>query len=139
MLSLSSQLTFLFLFLSPFLFLPYSLPLFFPPPLPPLYLPSLPLSLLSSNAGLNPKVAVSVATLAFLTISACFVTEHELGPLLGVVGAIFGGGVVYVLPAVWNIKVAEKMPLFRREKEFNYGLGIFGVLLMVLGSYVSIQ
>jgi len=92
-----------------------------------------------SNACWHPKWAASIVTLTVISIAACFVTEHELGPLLGVVGAVFGSGVIYILPAIWNIKVGEHMQLFKGEKQFNYGLGVFGLLLAVMGTYVSLQ
>ena len=64
--------------------------------------------------------------LAAITITATFVSEHELGPLLGVVGALFGSAVVYIIPAIWNLKVADQMPFFRGEKAANVILGLAG-------------
>ncbi|GMI41085.1 hypothetical protein TeGR_g3742 [Tetraparma gracilis] len=91
------------------------------------------------DKGWHPKAAASVLSLALITTLACFVTEHDLGPILGVVGAVFGSAVVYVIPAVWNVRCADSMPLFRGEREFNYLLGAAGVALAVMGTWVTLK
>ncbi|GMH47826.1 hypothetical protein TL16_g00160 [Triparma laevis f. inornata] len=72
------------------------------------------------------KDCISLAMLAAITVTATFVTEHELGPLLGVVGALFGSAVVYIIPAMWNLRVAEQMPFFKGERTANVLLGLGG-------------
>ncbi|GMH87740.1 hypothetical protein TrVE_jg2816 [Triparma verrucosa] len=84
------------------------------------------------------KDCISLAMLAAITGTATFVTEHELGPLLGVVGALFGSAVVYIIPAIWNLKVAEQMPFFKGERAANVLLGLGGCALAVLGTWVSL-
>jgi amino acid permease len=86
----------------------------------------------------NARKIMSVASLTAFTVGACFVTEHELGTILGVVGAVFGSGVVYVLPGVWNMCAGEKMRLFRGERGFNVALIAAGIVLAGMGSYVSL-
>lgn len=84
------------------------------------------------------KDTVTICVLAVITAVATQVTEHELGPLLGVVGAIFGSAVVYVLPAIWNTRAIERMQFFRGEKFFNTLVGVGGVALAVFGTRISL-
>ena len=83
---------------------------------------------------------ISIVLLAMITLQACFVTEHELGLVLGLVGAILGGAVVYVLPSLLNISVdrMKSNGLRKWGEKKDRILGVGGVALMGLGAWASI-
>ena len=43
-----------------------------------------------------------------IAIAACFVTEHELGTVIGIVGSVCGSIVIYMFPAIINNNLLKK-------------------------------
>jgi sodium-coupled neutral amino acid transporter 11 len=91
--------------------------------------------------------AISSLMLAAIALGACFVTEHELGTVIGVVGSVFGSIVIYLFPCFVNNSLlhmkdgkgmAVASPFFPGERLFNKLLGLFGVVFAVLGTWVSL-
>lgn len=91
---------------------------------------------------------LSVSLLAMIAIAACFVTEHELATVIGIVGSVFGSIVIYVFPALVNnsllrmktVKgISLAKPFFVGETVFNYCMVAFGIIFAVLGTYISLQ
>jgi amino acid permease len=90
---------------------------------------------------------ITVGLLAVIAVAACFVTEHELGTVIGIVGSVFGSVVIYVFPALVNnslLQLRDKKgnslahPFFKGERVFNSCLAIFGVIFAVLGTWVTL-
>jgi amino acid permease len=91
--------------------------------------------------------SLSVLLLAIIAIAACFVTEHELATVIGIVGSVFGSVVIYMFPAFVNnnlLKMKDKKgkslaePFFKGEVAFNNLMVAFGVVFAVLGTWISI-
>lgn len=91
--------------------------------------------------------AISSLLLAAIAIGACFVTEHELGTVIGIVGSVFGSIVIYLFPCFVNNSLlsmkddkgnAVAVPFFQGERLFNKLLGLFGVVFAVLGTWISL-
>jgi sodium-coupled neutral amino acid transporter 11 len=91
--------------------------------------------------------ALSVLLLAGIAVAACFVTEHELATVIGIVGSVFGSVVIYMFPAFVNnslLKIKDKKgnaiaePFFRGEEIFNNVMVAFGVIFAILGTWISI-
>ena len=106
-----------------------------------------------SIAGLDVKgvenrklkeTLLSIMMLSVVAIGACFVTEHELATVIGIVGSIFGSFVIYMLPSVMNNCLISKeskhavSPFFKGEKAFNVLLIVFGCIFAALGTWVSL-
>lgn len=90
---------------------------------------------------------ISAGLLACIAIAACFVTEHELATVIGIVGSICGSVVIYMFPAFVNnslLKLKDKkgqvlaQPFFKGEQVFNNAMVVFGVVFAVLGTWISI-
>lgn len=89
---------------------------------------------------------LSVIMLAAIATGACFVREHELATVIGIVGSVFGSVVIYMLPAFVNNGLLKKTlkdkplakPFFKGEQVFNNILVVFGIIFAVLGTWVSI-
>lgn len=100
----------------------------------------------------NRKAKQTTATILFLAaiaVSACFVTEHELATVVGIVGSLFGSVVIYIFPAIINKSLLKRKdpktgkqlvaPLFPGEKIFSDVMIVFGVVFAVLGTWISLQ
>ena len=92
--------------------------------------------------------ALSFLSLALIAIAACFVTEHELGTVIGIVGSVFGSIVIYMFPAIINNNLLKKkdrrgnyiaQPFFTGEVLFNKIMILFGIIFAVLGTWISLQ
>jgi amino acid permease len=90
---------------------------------------------------------LSAALLACIAIAACFVTEHELATVIGIVGSICGSVVIYMFPAFVNnslLKLKDKkgqalaQPFFKGEALFNNLMVVFGIVFAVLGTWISV-
>lgn len=90
---------------------------------------------------------ISAVLLACIAIAACFVTEHELATVIGIVGSVCGSVVIYMFPAFVNnslLKLKEKkgqtlaQPFFKGESVFNSMMVVFGAVFAVLGTWISI-
>lgn len=90
---------------------------------------------------------MSLLFLALISMAACFVTEHELGTVIGIVGSVFGSVVIYVFPAIVNNKLLQMknrrgapitQPFFTGEAIFNKLLIVFGAVFAVLGTWISL-
>mmetsp|Transcript_14678 Transcript_14678/g.20953 ORF Transcript_14678/g.20953 Transcript_14678/m.20953 type:complete len:546 (-) Transcript_14678:167-1804(-) len=87
---------------------------------------------------------LSVVILAIIAIAACFVTEHELATVIGIVGSIFGSVVIYMFPALVSNGLLKKkeydvQPFFRGEQLFNSVLFLFGIVFAILGTWVTLN
>ena len=91
---------------------------------------------------------LSFISLSLIAIAACFVTEHELGTVIGIVGSIFGSIVIYMFPAIINNNLLKKkdqrgkyiaQPFFPGEVLFNKVMMLFGIIFAVLGTWISLQ
>lgn len=90
---------------------------------------------------------ISMIVLASIAIAACFVTEHELATVIGIVGSICGSVVIYIFPAFVNnslLKLKDKRgqpltaPFFKGEAIFNNVMALFGVVFAILGTWISL-
>lgn len=90
---------------------------------------------------------ISSLFVAAIAIGACFVTEHELATVIGIVGSIFGSVVIYMFPAFINnnlLKMKDRKgksiaePFFPGEVIFNNIMVLFGVVFAVLGTWISL-
>lgn len=90
---------------------------------------------------------ISFVFLACIAVAACFVTEHELATVIGIVGSVCGSVVIYMFPAFVNnslLKLKDKKgqplarPFFKGEALFNNIMVVFGVVFAVLGTWISI-
>jgi amino acid permease len=90
---------------------------------------------------------LSSLSLAIIAVAACFVTEHELGTVIGIVGSVFGSIVIYVFPAIINNHLLRKkdkrgkliaQPFFPGEQLFNKIMILFGMIFAVLGTWISL-
>jgi len=85
---------------------------------------------------------LSMFLLSLVAIGACFVSEHELATVIGIVGAIFGSFVIYMLPGVLNnnlLKQNKVTPFIKGEAFMNNVLIAFGVVFAILGTWVSLS
>jgi Transmembrane amino acid transporter protein len=91
--------------------------------------------------------ALSVAFVSAIAVAACFVTEHELATVIGIVGSVFGSVVIYMFPAIVSnslLKMKDKRgnpvahPLFKGEQIFNNLLIVLGAVFAILGTWVSL-
>jgi amino acid permease len=92
--------------------------------------------------------ALSFLSLAIIAIAACFVTEHELGTVIGIVGSVFGSVVIYMFPAIVNNSLLQKTdkngkfiakPFFYGEQLFNNMMILFGIIFAILGTWISLK
>jgi amino acid permease len=90
---------------------------------------------------------LSALFVAAIATAACFVTEHELATVIGIVGSVFGSVVIYIFPAIVNnclLKMKDKngnaiaKPFFKGEALFNKIMVLFGALFAVLGTWISL-
>lgn len=95
----------------------------------------------------SKQTALSVVFLAVIAIAACFVTEHELATVIGIVGSVFGSVVIYIFPAIISnslLKMKDKKgnaltkPFFKGEHIFNNMMILFGAVFAVLGTWISL-
>jgi len=90
----------------------------------------------------NKRTILSVTMLSAIAIGACFVTEHELATVIGVVGSVFGSAVIYMLPSVVNthlLKSGKGSEFFKGELAFNKLLMAFGWIFAVLGTWITLK
>lgn len=90
---------------------------------------------------------ISALLLAAIAIAACFVTEHELATVIGIVGSVFGSVVIYMFPAFVNnnlLKMKDAKgnpiakPFFAGEEIFNNIMVLFGIVFAILGTWISL-
>jgi amino acid permease len=90
---------------------------------------------------------ISAVLVAMIAITACFVTEHELATVIGIVGSVFGSVVIYMFPAFVNNSLlamkdkngnAVAKPFFAGEVLFNKMMVVFGAVFAVLGTWISL-
>lgn len=90
---------------------------------------------------------ISAILVAAIATAACFVTEHELATVIGIVGSVFGSVVIYMFPAFININLLRQKdkkgnpvakPFFPGEILFNKIMAVFGVVFAVLGTWISL-
>jgi amino acid permease len=90
---------------------------------------------------------LSAILLTAIAVAACFVTEHELATVIGIVGSVCGSVVIYMFPAFINnslLKMEDKKgkaianPFFPGEQMFNNAMVLFGVIFAVLGTWISL-
>lgn len=90
---------------------------------------------------------LSALFVAAIATAACFVTEHELATVIGIVGSVFGSVVIYIFPAIVNNCLLQKKdkrgnalakPFFKGEQLFNKVMILFGALFAVLGTWISL-
>lgn len=91
---------------------------------------------------------LSISFLSAIAIAACFVTEHELATVIGIVGSVFGSVVIYIFPAIINNHLLKKrdvfgnaiaQPFFTHEVIFNKLMIVFGVVFAILGTWISLS
>lgn len=90
----------------------------------------------------NKRTLLSVAMISVIAIGACFVTEHELATVIGVVGSIFGSAVIYAIPSVVNthlLKDGKGSEFFKGELLFNKLLMGFGWVFAILGTWITLK
>ena len=81
-------------------------------------------------------------SLAIITVLACFITEAQLGKVIGVVGAIMGSSVIYIIPALLNYRLLgqkSERAFFPGERVANVFLCGFGILLAFVGTKVNME
>jgi len=85
--------------------------------------------------------SVAVAILALITEVAFNVSEEEVGLVLGIVGAVLGSQLGYVVPALLNLKMYEQgkltFPKGSWEPAFNRFLLCFGAVFAVFGTFAT--
>ena len=90
---------------------------------------------------------ISAILLAAIATGACFVTEHELATVIGIVGSVIGSVVIYMFPAFVNnslLRMKDKKgkqlaePFFPGEMVFNNVLSVFGVVFAILGTWITL-
>jgi amino acid permease len=90
---------------------------------------------------------ISFGILSAIAVAACFVTEHELATVIGIVGSVFGSIVIYIFPAIVNISLLAKRDkkgnriaalFFPGEVLFNKLMILFGAMFAVLGTWISL-
>lgn len=93
------------------------------------------------------QTLLSITMLSVVAVASCFVTEHELATVIGIVGSIFGSFVIYMLPGYLNNALLLKKkpsnenvitPFYWGERAFNNLLIVFGLIFAVLGTWVSV-
>ena len=87
-------------------------------------------------------MTVSVMLLAAICGIACKCTEEDVGFVIGLIGAVLGTGVVYIIPALLNTKLLARVKdvaAARPEKRFNQALIAVGVIFACLGAYAAID
>lgn len=95
----------------------------------------------------SKQTLLSAIFVAMIAVAACFVTEHELATVIGIVGSVFGSVVIYMFPAIVSnslLQMKDKkgeaiaQPFFKGERIFNNVLIIFGGFFAVLGTWISL-
>jgi len=106
-----------------------------------------------SARRLSPRLRVAlksdtvIATVSSLLLAAicgiaCLCTEEDVGFVIGVIGAVLGTSVVYIIPALLNTKLLARVKdtaVAKPEKRFNQGLIVIGVVFALLGTYMAID
>lgn len=86
--------------------------------------------------------ALSTLLLASICGIASQCTEEEVGFVIGVIGAILGTGVVYIIPALLNGKLLDRVRDLKAalpEKRLNRGIVAIGAVFAVLGTYTALE
>jgi uncharacterized Tic20 family protein len=97
-----------------------------------------------TKAFLNGDVSVGVVStviLAAICGIACKCTEEDVGFVIGIIGAVLGTGVVYIIPALLNTRLLARVKdvaAARPEKQFNHALIAVGVVFAVMGFWQAI-
>lgn len=89
----------------------------------------------------------ATATLSTLLLAAiCGIAsqcmEEEVGFVIGVIGAVLGTGVVYIIPALLNGKLLERVKDAKAalpEKRFNRAIVAMGAVFACLGTYTALE
>lgn len=91
----------------------------------------------------EPAVALlSTLLLASICAIATQCTEHDVGLVIGVIGAILGTGVVYVIPALLNGKLLDRVKDAKAaapEKRLNRLIVAMGAVFAALGTYAALE
>lgn len=99
----------------------------------------------------NPTQALlsegATATLSTLLLAgicgiATQCTEEEVGFVIGVIGAVLGTGVVYIIPALINGKLLDRVKDAKAalpEKRLNKAVVAMGAVFAVLGTYAALE
>ena len=89
----------------------------------------------------NKRTTLAVAMISVIAVGACFVTEHELATVIGVVGSVFGSAVIYMLPAILNGNFLKTYggEFFKGELGFNKLLMAFGWIFAILGTWITLK
>jgi len=98
----------------------------------------------TQNTLLSEPVTMTVSTLLLASICGIAIkcTEEDVGFVIGLIGAVLGTGVVYIIPALLNTKLLARVKdvaAARPEKRFNHGLIAVGVIFACLGTYTAID
>jgi len=92
---------------------------------------------------LSPTAIDVLSTILLSTICfvACNCTEEEVGFVIGIIGAILGTGVVYVIPALLNVSLVDRLTGAPRavEKGFNRLIIAVGAVFSVLGTLTATE
>lgn len=89
----------------------------------------------------------ATATLSTLLLAAiCGIasqcTEEEVGFVIGVIGAVLGTGVVYIIPALLNGKLLDRVKDVKAalpEKRLNRAIVAMGAVFACLGTYAALE
>lgn len=83
---------------------------------------------------------LSIALLASICGVAIVCTEEDVGIVIGVIGAILGTAVVYVIPAAINLRLLPKMQgKGKGEVYLNKGVVGFGLIFSVVGTISALK
>jgi sodium-coupled neutral amino acid transporter 11 len=80
---------------------------------------------------------VTVGLLSVVTLLALVL--NDVGFVVSMSGALFGCMLMFVVPAVMNIKLLAATGGNKLEVVFNYGIAGTGVVMAILGVYVSVM
>lgn len=102
------------------------------------------LSLKTKKSLTGPAVTtlLSVSMLSAICGVAIKCTEEDVGLVIGVIGAVLGTGVVYIIPALMNTRILArgKDPKGQEtERKFNHGIMAVGTIFAVLGTYAALE
>jgi amino acid permease len=89
---------------------------------------------LKSDAVTN---TISTALLSAICFVACLCTEKDVGLVIGIIGAVLGTGVVYIIPAMLNTRLLPKAAV--GERSLNRLLVLVGAVFTVVGTLAALQ
>lgn len=82
---------------------------------------------------------ISTVVLAAICGVACKCTEHDVGFVIGIIGAILGTGVVYMIPAMLNNRLLAGLKGAEGEKLVNRLLVAVGAVFAVIGTITALE